>query len=299
MLAELARIKVVYMFLKGLKLSSLVMVTLFSVASYGSINLQGKLEQGALVRGTVPAGSAVKLNGEVVKVTPKGQFAIGFDREAKTEQLLEVTYPDGLTQLKPLTIASREYKIDRLTGISKKIMQPDPVAQARAAKDSKQTRAARNVFSEQDAFMQAFIWPVTGRISGVYGSQRVYNGKPGNPHYGVDVARPTGTVVVSPADGVITLSEPDMFYSGGTLIIDHGYGINSTFLHLSKLYAKEGDVVTQGQPLAEIGATGRVTGPHLDWRLNWFQKRLDPVSIVPSMKSVLAAENKAKTAEKQ
>ncbi|MDO6677959.1 M23 family metallopeptidase [Shewanella sp. 4_MG-2023] len=287
------------MFLKGLKLSSLVMVTLFSVASYGSINLQGKLEQGALVRGTVPAGSAVKLNGEVVIVTPKGQFAIGFEREAKTEQLLEVTYPDGLTQLKPLTIASREYKIDRLTGISKKIMQPDPVAQARAAKDSKQTRAARNVFSEQDAFMQAFIWPVTGRISGVYGSQRVYNGKPGNPHYGVDVARPTGTVVVSPADGVITLSVPDMFYSGGTLIIDHGYGINSTFLHLSKLYAKEGDVVTQGQPLAEIGATGRVTGPHLDWRLNWFQKRLDPVSIVPSMESVLAAENKAKTAEKQ
>ncbi|MFC1519113.1 M23 family metallopeptidase [Pseudomonadota bacterium] len=287
------------MFLKGLKLSSLVMVTLFSVASYGSINLQGKLEQGALVRGTVPAGSAVKLNGEVVKVTPKGQFAIGFEREAKTEQLLEVTYPDGLTQLKPLTIASREYKIDRLTGISKKIMQPDPVAQARAAKDSKQTRAARYVFSEQDAFMQAFIWPVTGRISGVYGSQRVYNGKPGNPHYGVDVARPTGTVVVSPADGVITLSVPDMFYSGGTLIIDHGYGINSTFLHLSKLYAKEGDVVTQGQPLAEIGATGRVTGPHLDWRLNWFQKRLDPVSIVPSMESVLAAENKAKTAEKQ
>ncbi|MDO6641713.1 M23 family metallopeptidase [Shewanella sp. 5_MG-2023] len=287
------------MFLKGLKLSSLVMVTLFSVASYGSINLQGKLEQGALVRGTVPAGSAVKLNGEVVKVTPKGQFAIGFERKAKTEQLLEVTYPDGLTQLKPLTIASREYKIDRLTGISKKIMQPDPVAQARAAKDSKQTRAARNVFSEQDAFMQAFIWPVTGRISGVYGSQRVYNGKPGNPHYGVDVARPTGTVVVSPADGVITLSVPDMFYSGGTLIIDHGYGINSTFLHLSKLYAKEGDVVTQGQPLAEIGATGRVTGPHLDWRLNWFQKRLDPVSIVPSMESVLAAENKAKTAEKQ
>ncbi|PMG50897.1 M23 family metallopeptidase [Shewanella sp. 10N.286.52.B9] len=287
------------MFLKGLKLSSLVMVTLFSVASYGSINLQGKLEQGALVRGTVPAGSAVKLNGEVVKVTPKGQFAIGFEREAKTEQLLEVTYPDGLTQLKPLTIASREYKIDRLTGISKKIMQPDPVAQARAAKDSKQTRAARNVFSEQDAFMQAFIWPVTGRISGIYGSQRFYNGKPGNPHYGVDVARPTGTVVVSPADGVITLSVPDMFYSGGTLIIDHGYGINSTFLHLSKLYAKEGDVVTQGQPLAEIGATGRVTGPHLDWRLNWFQKRLDPVSIVPSMESVLAAENKAKTAEKQ
>ena len=169
-------------------------------------------------------------------------------------------------------------------------MKPNPAAQARAAKDAKQTRAARGLFSEQLAFMQSFIWPVTGRISGVYGSQRVYNDVPGNPHFGVDIARPTGTVVVAPADGVITLAEPDMFYSGGTVIIDHGYGINSTFLHLSKLYLKVGDKVKQGDNVAEIGATGRVTGPHLDWRLNWFQMRLDPVSIVPSMTSVLAAE---------
>ncbi|WP_144208987.1 M23 family metallopeptidase [Shewanella donghaensis] len=277
-----------------LKASALLVLTLTSFNSVAAINLQGKLEQGALVRGSVPAGSSVKLDDQVVKVNKDGQFAIGFAREGNTEQMLAVTYPDGLTEFKPLKIATREYKIDRVTGISKKIMKPDPVAQARAAQDSKQTRSARNTFSEQSAFMQDFIWPVTGRISGVYGSQRVYNGKPGNPHYGVDVARPTGTVVVSPADGVITLAVPDMFYSGGTLIIDHGYGINSTFLHLSKLYAKEGDVVTQGQALAEIGATGRVTGPHLDWRLNWFQMRLDPVSIVPSMKSVLAAEKAAK-----
>ncbi|WP_153914311.1 M23 family metallopeptidase [Shewanella sp. TC10] len=276
-----------------LTLSSIFALSLCSLPTVAQINLQGKFEQGALVRGTVPAGSVVKLNGEKVDVTASGQFAFGFEREAKAEQMLEVVYPDGLTELKPLKVEAKEYKIDRLTGISKKIMKPNPAAQERAAKDAKQTRAARNTFSEQTAFMQDFIWPVTGRISGVYGSQRVYNGKPGSPHYGVDVARPTGTVVVSPADGVITLAEPDMFYSGGTLIIDHGYGINSTFLHLSKLYAKVGDVVKQGQDLAEIGATGRVTGPHLDWRVNWYQMRLDPVTIVPPMSEVLAAEKAA------
>ncbi|MBB1364214.1 M23 family metallopeptidase [Shewanella sp. SR44-4] len=265
-----------------------------SASAIAAVTFQGQFEQGALVRGAVPVGSKVLLNGQSVKVTPNGQFAIGFDRDAKSEQVFKVIYPDGLTEIKPLTIAARQYQIDRVTGISQKIMKPDPVAQARAAKDAKQTRAARDLFSQQQAFMQTFIWPVTGRISGVYGSQRVYNDVPGNPHFGVDVARPTGTVVVAPADGVITLAEPDMFYSGGTVIIDHGYGVSSTFLHLSKLYLTVGDKVVQGDKVAEIGATGRVTGPHLDWRLNWFQMRLDPVSIVPSMATVLAAEKAAK-----
>jgi murein DD-endopeptidase MepM/ murein hydrolase activator NlpD len=266
---------------------------MYSAAATG-VTFQGVFEQGALVRGTVPAGSKILLNGEPVKVTPKGQFAIGFDRDAKPDHIFKVTYPDGLTEIKPLKIAAKQYKIDRVTGISQNIMKPDPVAQARAAKDAEQTRAARDIFSEQYAFMQPFIWPVTGRISGVYGSQRVYNDVPGNPHFGVDVARPTGTVVVAPADGVITLAVPDMFYSGGTVIIDHGYGVSSTFLHLSKLYLNVGDKVKQGDKVAEIGATGRVTGPHLDWRLNWFQMRLDPVSIVPPMASVLAEQQSQK-----
>ncbi|GGP66984.1 M23 family metallopeptidase [Shewanella saliphila] len=281
--------------LKVMSTAAWLMVSVLGFsASAAAVTLQGKFEQGALVRGTVPAGSIVLLNDQAVKVTPTGAFAIGFDRDAAAEQVVKVTYPDGLTEIKPLKIAAKQYKIDRITGISKKIMKPDPVAQARAAKDAKQTRAARDIFSEQQAFMQSFIWPVTGRISGVYGSQRVYNDVPGNPHFGVDVARPTGTVVVAPADGVITLAEPDMFYSGGTVIIDHGYGVSSTFLHLSKLYLKVGDTVVQGDKVAEIGATGRVTGPHLDWRLNWFQMRLDPVSIVPPMEKVLAAQKAAK-----
>ncbi len=245
------------------------------------------MEQGALIRAQVEPGTQAFLNGKPILVTPAGQFAFGFAREAELQQELTLIYPDGLTQIKPLNIASKEYKIDRVNGISKKIMKPDPKALERSAKDSKQVKAARGQLSEINAFTQDFIWPLTGRISGVYGSQRVYNGKPGNPHYGVDVAAKTGTVVVAPADGIISLSVPDMFYSGGTIILDHGYGVSSSFLHLSKLYVKTGQTIKQGQPIAEVGATGRVTGPHLDWRVNWYQMRLDPVTIVPDMQSVL------------
>ncbi|MBR9729515.1 M23 family metallopeptidase [Shewanella intestini] len=271
-------------------LSLALMLFTCSMTAQAQIVMQGQFEQGALVRGSVPAGSQIALNEKDVHVTPDGHFAIGFERDAPLSQLLKVTYPDGLTQLKPLILEKKHYKVDRVNGISKKIMKPNPVAQKRARQDAQQVRTARDTFSQQDAFMQDFIWPVTGRISGVYGSQRVYNGKPGNPHFGVDVARPTGTPVVAPAGGIVTLAESDMFYSGGTMIIDHGYGVSSTFLHLSKINCNVGDKVTQGQHVAEIGATGRATGPHLDWRINWFQMRLDPVTVVPPMKQVLAIE---------
>ncbi|GIU10123.1 periplasmic metalloprotease M23B family protein [Shewanella morhuae] len=262
------------------------------------VNLQGKLEQGALMRGHVPAGTQVALNGEAIKVTSDGNFAFGFDRDGELSQQLTLVYPSGLTEVKPLTLTKREYDIQSVKGISSKIMKPDPVAQQRAAKDSAQVKAARASFSNQTAFMQEFIWPLTGRISGVYGSQRIYNDVPGNPHFGVDVAAKTGTVVVAPADGVISLSVPDMFYSGGTMVIDHGYGVSSSFLHLSKLYVKTGEVVKQGQAVAEVGATGRANGPHLDWRVNWYQMRLDPTTIVPPMATVLANEKAKKTAVK-
>ena len=122
-----------------------------------------------------------------------------------------------------------------------------------------------------------------GRISGVYGSQRFYNGTPGNPHYGVDIARPTGHPVLSPGSGVVTLAEPDLFYSGGTVILDHGYGLSSSFLHMSRIDVKVGDVITTGDQLGAIGATGRATGPHLDWRMSWFDQRVDPQLLVPPM----------------
>ncbi|QYK07543.1 M23 family metallopeptidase [Shewanella mangrovisoli] len=275
----------------------LSLLTLFSLSTQAQVSFEGQFEQGALIRGKAPAGTQISLNGEALKVTPDGHFAFGFDRDAQLSQELRLVYPDGLTEVKPLSVTKREYNIQSVKGISNKIMKPDPVAQERAAKDTAQVKAARGTFSEQTAFLQSFIWPLTGRISGVYGSQRIYNDVPGNPHFGVDVAAKTGTVVVAPADGVISLSVPDMFYSGGTMIIDHGYGVSSSFLHLSKLYVNEGETVKQGQAVAEVGATGRANGPHLDWRLNWYQMRLDPTTIVPSMATVLAAE-KAQKAQK-
>ncbi len=271
-----------------------VVLTFMSQFAVADVSFEGKFEQGALIRAKAPAGTRVSLNGEAIKVTADGHFAFGFERDAKLKQQLTLVYPDGLSEVKPLSVAKREYDIQHVKGISNKIMKPDPVAQERAAKDTAQVKAARGTFSDQTAFLQSFIWPLTGRISGVYGSQRIYNDVPGNPHFGVDVAAKTGTVVVAPADGVISLSVPDMFYSGGTMVIDHGYGVSSSFLHLSKLYVSQGQQVKQGQALAEVGATGRANGPHLDWRLNWFQMRLDPSTIVPPMATVLAPE-KAKT----
>lgn len=272
-----------------LTFSLLIMMT----NANAQVSFEGKFEQGALIRGQAPAGTQVSLNGEVLRVTPDGHFAFGFDRDGELSQQLALVYPSGLTEVKPLTVAKRQYDIQSVKGISNKIMKPDPIAQERAARDTAQVKAARGTFSEQTAFLQDFIWPLTGRISGVYGSQRIYNDVPGNPHFGVDVAAKTGTVVVAPADGVISLSVPDMFYSGGTMIIDHGYGVSSSFLHLSKLYVQAGDTVKQGQALAEVGATGRANGPHLDWRVNWYQMRLDPTTLVPPMATVLAKEKAA------
>lgn len=249
----------------------------------GQISLVGPQTQGGLLHGKVAPGSKVWLNDKSIKVSADGVIVMGFGRDAELSHRLRVQAPDNQVETRDITLEKREYRIQRVTGIPKKIMQPKPENIARARKDSQQVRAARAQWSDNTHFLQDFIWPATGPISGVYGSQRYYNGKPGRPHYGVDVAGPTGTLVVAPADGIVTLFVPDMFYSGGTLIIDHGMGVNSTFLHLSKGLVKPGDVVRQGDPIAEIGASGRATGPHLDWRMNWFGERLDPQLLVPEM----------------
>lgn len=272
-------------------LSSLLLLSLNAAA----LTLQGEPHQGALMRGTATPGAKVWLNEEPLKVGPKGEFVFGFGRDETGTRQLKVKHADGHQELKEVTILKRDYKIQRIEGIAKRIMKPNPEAIARSRKDNQMVAKARSVFSERLDFNQEFIWPVLGPISGVYGSQRYYNGEPRRPHYGVDVARPTGTEVVAPADGVITLWVPDMFYSGGTMIIDHGFGVNSTFLHLSGSLVKVGDEVKQGQPVALIGATGRVTGPHLDWRMNWKSARLDPQLIVPDM-DLLLKKQKAQQA---
>ncbi|WP_298442250.1 M23 family metallopeptidase [uncultured Ferrimonas sp.] len=247
-----------------------------------SLELQGTLTQGSLIRGQLEPGAQLRLNDEPIRVTAEGKFVLGFGRKAALEQRLTIIGADGKMREENIQLSPREYKIQRIEGIAKRIMKPDPDNVARAQADAKRTRAARARFEQQTSWQQSFIWPLKGPITGVYGSQRFYNGEPRSPHYGVDVAAPTGTTVVAPADGVITLVG-DLFYSGGTVIIDHGFGVSSTFLHLSKMLVTEGQQVKQGDIVAEVGATGRVTGPHLDWRMNWFKQRVDPALLVPPM----------------
>jgi len=179
--------------------------------------------------------------------------------------------------------SSRDYNIQRVEGVPKKTVNPGPEYYQRIRAEAAAARKARAVRFDLPYYLQNFQWPVTGPISGVYGSQRYYNGTPRRPHYGVDIARPTGTPVLAPAAGVVTLAHDDMFFSGGTLILDHGQGLSSSFLHLSKLIVEVGQTIEQGQIIAEVGASGRVTGPHLDWRMNWLDQRVDPQLLVPPM----------------
>ncbi|MCG7531554.1 M23 family metallopeptidase [Psychrobium sp. MM17-31] len=243
-------------------------------------SLKGEFTQGALLVGKTRPNTVITLNDKKVAVADNGTFVIGFGRDAKLENQLSFTFGEQ-TLNRDLLLNKRKYRESRVNGISKKITNPNPKNVARAQKDAKQVRAARAIWSDGQHFAQNFIWPAPGRISGVYGSVRYYNGKMGRPHYGVDMASPIGTPVVAPADGIVRLYVPDMFYSGGTLIIDHGMGVSSTFLHLSKGHVKAGDKVKQGDLIAEIGNTGRSTGPHLDWRMNWNNQRVDPQLLVP------------------
>ena len=231
------------------------------------LSLNGERTQGTLLRGQVAPGVSVSLAGKPVRTTGDGFFAVGFGRDAAL-----------------VTLSQREYDIQRVEGVPQRTVEPPPEAVLkRIRREAAGIKAARATDSDSESFLTNFQWPLTGRISGVYGSQRVYNGKPGRPHYGVDVARPTGTVVVAPADAVVTLVQNDNYYSGGTLILDHGYGVSSTMIHLSEVLVEKGQTVKQGDPVAKVGASGRATGPHLDWRLNWFEEKLDPVTVVPQM----------------
>ncbi|MCC2615825.1 M23 family metallopeptidase [Aestuariibacter halophilus] len=245
------------------------------------LELQGQLTQGSLIRATLPAGSKVWLNDEPVTVSSDGHLAFGFGRDAPLSHVVRWQLPGKAPQQRTLSLTPRSYDIQEIDGLPPKMVTPDPSVLARIKEDSRKVREARSLRDDRSDFAVDFQWPAEGPISGVYGSQRVLNGEPRRPHFGVDVAGPTGTPVVSPAPGIVTLWAPDMYYSGGTLIIDHGLGINSTFLHLSKGHVSEGQRVEQGQLVGEIGATGRATGPHLDWRLNWGNERLDPALLVP------------------
>ncbi len=250
-----------------------------------AVELQGSFTQGGLVFGKTMPGAQVQHDGEKVPVSPDGDFVIGFSREASETSELRVRLPDGGQERRQLQIAKREYDIQRIDGLPERKVTPKKEDQTRIETDRAAVKRARARLDQRIDFLQGFEWPAKGRITGVYGSQRILNGKPKWPHYGVDIAGPVGKPVHAPADGIVTLAHPDMFYSGATLIMDHGHGLSSTFLHLHKILVREGQRVRKGQIVAEMGASGRVTGPHLDWRMNLRGKRVDPQLLVGPMKS--------------
>lgn len=247
-----------------------------------ALELQGKMTQGSLLRGQVVPGSTVWLDDTPIKVSPEGYFAVGFGRDAKLEYQLSWQEPGKEKQQQALLLKERQYNIQAIEGLPQKMVTPPESVLERIRQDAQQVRKARSLVDDSTAFMEDFMWPAEGPITGVYGSQRVLNGTPKRPHFGVDVGGPVGQPVYAPASGMVTLFVPDMYYSGGTLILDHGHGVSSTFLHLSKGHVKAGQWVEKGELIAEIGATGRATGPHLDWRMNWLGERLDPALLVPA-----------------
>lgn len=258
------------------------LLALFQAAlSSACIEFNTAVTQGALLWGQVPAGSSVYLDDEALSVSADGLVVFGFGRDTTGPSTLRVEGEQACSL--ELQVTSREYRIQRVEGVPQQTVTPDPEQLERIRREARLVRAARASSSQRTDFADGFQWPLAGPISGVYGSQRVYNGTPGRPHYGVDVAAPTGTPVAAPAAGVVVLAEPDLFYSGGTLIIDHGSQVSSSFLHLSKVLVPVGTRVQAGDLVGEVGATGRASGPHLDWRMNWRERRVDPQLLVPPM----------------
>jgi murein DD-endopeptidase MepM/ murein hydrolase activator NlpD len=262
--------------------ASIVLLWGLAAAAQG-LQLEGSFVQGGLVRGQVPPGSEVRFAGRQLRLDGAGRFLLGFDRDEASGQELTVRYPDGSETVRRLEIAARDYRIERIDGLPPRQVTPSAEDLARIEADALLIEAARARDSAAPGVAQAFVWPVTGRISGIYGSQRILNGEPRRPHRGVDVAAPAGTPIGAMADGVVSLAAPDMYFTGGTVMIDHGHGLHSIYAHLSEVGVALGQAVRQGETIGRVGATGRVTGAHLHWGVFWFERAIDPALLVAPM----------------
>lgn len=244
----------------------------------------GQAIQGGLILGTAPRDAvSVTLDGTALLLAPDGRFIAGFDRDAGPQAILTAILADGRRVTQMLAVQPRAWRIERLDTLPR-FPAPDPVMAQRRPAELAQIVAARAQITDAQGWRQRFLWPVTGRISGLFGAQRIYRGEPGAYHSGTDIARPTGTPILAPADGVVILAVDRPFtLEGNLLMIDHGNGLNSAFLHLSRMDVKVGDHVRQGQSIGAIGMTGRATGPHLHWSLRWRDAKLDPMLVAGAM----------------
>ncbi len=244
------------------------------------LDLAGHATQGGLMLGRVTPGARVALEGKAVQVTPEGAFIIGFGRDHGPSARLDITTAEG-TRHEMIKVAPRSWDVQRIDGLPPAKVTPDSSVQPRIAAEAERLQAVRRNDRASADFTQAFRWPAEGRVSGVFGSQRILNGEARQPHYGLDVAGAVGTPVLAAGAGVVTLADADLYFTGGTLAIDHGHGLVSIYAHLSRLDVKVGQQVVAGDAVGAIGATGRATGPHLHWSLSWFDERLDPALVVP------------------
>lgn len=250
----------------------------------GLKSLEGKFEEGGYAIGSLASPDCkLTLDGSEVSVGDDGRFVIGFNRDEKPELELRANCPGNDADVRTLTLKKRDYHIQRIDGLPEDKVTPPADVIERIHKEAAEVREIRKTDSRLKGFEQDFIWPAHGPITGVFGSQRILNGKPRQPHYGVDIAAPEGSPVVAPADGVVLMANPDMYFSGATLILDHGHGLMSAFLHMKSITVKKGDFIRKGDPIGTVGMSGRATGVHLDWRINWFEKRLDAALFVQPM----------------
>tara|TARA_Y100000031_G_scaffold47879_1_gene54652 strand:+ start:615 stop:1415 length:801 start_codon:yes stop_codon:yes gene_type:complete len=245
-----------------------------------AVEFNGKFIQGHFIIGKTDPSSKVKIDKKQVKVSKDGYFAFGLDRDRKYDVVITIE-KDGIKEKITKRVQKRIYDIQRIDGLEEKKVTPPEEVYERIKKENKLIAKARAIETDLDFFKDKFIIPVDDAIiTGVYGSQRILNGKPKWPHYGLDFAQEEGAPVKAMLNGTVTLAAPDLYYTGGTLIFDHGHGISTLYMHMNKVFVKKGQKVKQGDIIGSVGSTGRATGPHLDVRLNWFDIRLDPATVL-------------------
>jgi biotin carboxyl carrier protein len=243
------------------------------------------VSQGALVFGKVAPGSQVRYAGRTLRVSGYGTVVFGVGRNEAGPLQVQVSAPGVAPQTVAIAVIARDWPTERVNGVPPKSVNPPPEIAARIEREQAQVTAARARDDDRTDFVAPFTWPVQGRISGRFGNARVYNGQPSPAgHSGMDIAVPTGTPVKAPAAGIVTFAAPDLYLTGGTVLLDHGYGVSSNFLHLSRIDVKVGERIAQGQVIGAVGATGRATGPHLHWGMSWFDTRIDPLLVLDRAK---------------
>ncbi len=256
------------------------LILFFLIQKSYAAEFKGKFEQGSFIIGKTKPNSIVKIDKKNVRVSDKGYFVFGLGRDRKNDVVIEV-FKNGKLEVYEKRVFKRKYKIQRIDGLPDKKVTPPKEVYERIKKENKLIGDARSIESDLTFFTKKFINPLDKAIvTGVYGSQRILNGKPRWPHYGIDFAAKEGTEIKAMLDGTVTMAEPDLFYTGGTLIFDHGHGVSTLYMHMKDIYVNKGQKVKQGEIIGTVGSTGRSTGPHLDVRLNWFGVRLDPSNVL-------------------